>query len=119
PSELSNDLTTAFGSVEVKTFGSTNQIKVTTKYKVDVEGIEVDKEIQEKLYTSLQKYLPDGTSYDDFVNDNGENIGILESIKVGPTIADDIKRNALWAVFGSLLVVFLYILFRFQKWQFS
>ncbi|UOB16535.1 protein translocase subunit SecDF [Abyssalbus ytuae] len=119
PSELSGDLNAALGSAEVKTFGNANQIKVTTKYKVDVEGTEVDKEIQEKLYTSLQKYLPQGTTYDDFVNDNGESIGILESIKVGPTIADDIKRNAIWAVIGSLAVVFLYILLRFRKWQFS
>lgn len=119
PSELATDLNAVFGSAEVKTFGNANQVKVTTKYKVDVEGIEVDKEIQEKLYTSLQPYLPDGTSYDDFVIGNEKNIGILEAIKVGPTIADDIKRNAIWAVIGSLFVVFLYILLRFRRWQFS
>ena len=119
PTEISNDLTGVIGSTEVKTYGSDNQVKITTKYKVDVEGTEVDKEIQEKLFASLQKYLPAGTSYDDFVNDNGENIGILEAIKVGPTIADDIKRNAIWAIIGSLFVVFLYILLRFRKWQFS
>src|SRR5690606_13047283 len=72
-----------------------------------------------KLYTSLQPYLPDGTSYNDFVVGSEKNIGILEAIKVGPTIADDIKRNAIWAVIGSLFVVFLYILLRFRRWQFS
>ena len=119
PSELAPDLNEAFGSAEVKTFGNANQIKITTKYKVDVEGTEVDKEIQEKLYASLQQYLPDGTSYNDFVAGNEKNIGILEAIKVGPTIADDIKRNAIWAVVGSLFVMFLYILLRFRRWQFS
>ena len=119
PTELSNDLTAALGNVEVKTYGGDNQVKLTTKYKVDIEGTEVDKEIQEILFNSMGKYLPAGTSYDDFVNDNGENIGILEAIKVGPTIADDIKRNAIWAIIGSLFIVFLYILIRFRKWQFS
>ena len=43
----------------------------------------------------------------------------MSSIKVGPTIADDIKQNSVWAIFGSLVIVFFYILLRFQKWQFS
>jgi SecD/SecF fusion protein len=120
PSEISEELVTVFGSAEVKTFGGENQIKVTTKYKVDVEGTEVDEEIQNKLYEILQKYLPAGTSYNSFVTGGEDSkIGILQSIKVGPTIADDIQKGALWAVLGSLAVVFLYILLRFRKWQFS
>lgn len=121
PSEIASELNTVFGSgTNVKTFGEANQIKVTTPYKVDVEGIEVDNEIQNKLYTSLQKYLPDGTSFEDFtVGASEKSIGILQSVKVGPTIADDIKNNAFLAIIGSLAVVFLYILLRFRKWQFS
>ncbi|WP_420601539.1 protein translocase subunit SecDF [Flagellimonas sp.] len=121
PSEIASELNTVFGSgTNVKTFGEANQIKVTTPYKVDVEGIEVDNEIQNKLYTSLQKYLPDGTSFEDFtVGASEKSIGILQSVKVGPTIADDIKNNAFLAIIGSLFVVFLYILLRFRKWQFS
>lgn len=121
PSEIASELNTVFGSgTNVKTYGEANQIKITTAYKVDVEGIEVDNEIQNKLYTSLQKYMPDGTSYDDFTIGSGEKgIGILQSVKVGPTIADDIKKNAFLAIIGSLAVVFLYILFRFRRWQFS
>ncbi|MEX0314493.1 MAG: protein translocase subunit SecDF [Allomuricauda sp.] len=120
-SEIASELNTVFGSgTQVKTFGEANQIKVTTPYKVDVEGIEVDNEIQDKLYTSLQKYLPDGTSFEDFtVGASEKSIGILQSIKVGPTIADDIKKNAFLAIIGSLAVVFLYILLRFRRWQFS
>jgi len=68
----------------------------------------------------LQAYLPAGISYDEFVNgSDSKTVGIMSSIKVGPTIADDIKKNSYLAVFGSLIVVFLYILLRFRKWQFS
>ena len=120
PTEISSLLLDEFGSAEVKTFGEENQLKITTKYKVDVEGMAVDDEIQNKLYSSLLSYLPDGTTYDDFVKGSSEkSIGIMSSIKVGPTIADDIKNNSFLAVIGSLIVVFIYILLRFQKWQFS
>ncbi|MBU3027866.1 protein translocase subunit SecDF [Zobellia galactanivorans] len=120
-SEIASELNDVFGSgTNVKTFGDANQIKITTPYKVDVEGIEVDNEIQNKLYTALQKYLPDGISEQSFKIGSGDkSIGILQSVKVGPTIADDIKNNAFLAILGSLAVVFLYILFRFRKWQFS
>ncbi|MBL6656160.1 MAG: protein translocase subunit SecDF [Flavobacteriaceae bacterium] len=121
PSEIASDLNDVFGSgTNVKTFGEANQIKVTTPYKVDVEGIEVDQEIQQKLYDALMPYLPEGISLDDFVVGSSEkSIGILQSVKVGPTIADDIKKNAVWAIIGSLTIVFLYILLRFRRWQFS
>ncbi|WP_300025668.1 protein translocase subunit SecDF [uncultured Maribacter sp.] len=122
PSEITSELNTVFGSgTNVKTYGESNQVKITTPYKVDVEGIEVDTEIQDKLYTSLQKYLPDGFSKEAFVlgGVDDEAVGILASVKVGPTIADDIQKNAFLAILGSLLVVFLYILIRFRRWQFS
>ena len=120
PTEIGGVLSNEFGSAEAKTFGEDNQLKITTKYKVDVEGIAVDEEIQNKLFDALQSYLPDGTTYQSFVNGSSEKeVGIMSSIKVGPTIADDIKKNSFLAVIGSLIVVFLYILLRFQKWQFS
>ena len=121
PSEISSELNEVFGSgTNVKTFGGANQIKVTTSYKVNVEGLEVDQEIQYKLYEVLQKYMAPGTSLEDFVTPaDDKNIGILQSVKVGPTIADDIKKNAFLAILGSLTIVFLYILMRFRKWQFS
>ncbi len=119
-SEVSSVLTNAFGTnVEAKTFGSGNQLKITTKYKVDEEGEGVDKEVNEKLYEALKKYFPT-TSYENFVtNYEGKELGILQASKVGPTIAEDIKTDSYWAVTGSLLVVFLYLLISFRKWQFS
>ena len=120
PAEVEKGLVDAFGSAEVKTFGEDNQLKITTKYKIEEEGSAVDQEIYTKLYESLQNYLPDGYSFDQFINGaEDKTVGIMSSIKVGPTIADDIKNNSYLAVIGSLIVVFLYILLRFRKWQFS
>ena len=120
PTQIGEELSEALGSTEVKTFGDANQVKITTKYKVDVEGTAVDDEIQKLLYDNLTKYLPEGFTYSDFtIGANSSQIGILQAVKVGPTIADDIKKDAVWAVLGSLVVIFLYILLRFRKWQFS
>ena len=120
PIEVQEYLISEYGSAEVKTFGEANQLKITTKYKVDVEGTEVDNEIQEKLYSSLKNKLPSSLQYNEFVNGSDEKqVGIMSSIKVGPTIADDIKNNSFLAIIGSLIVVFLYILFRFRRWQYS
>lgn len=120
PTEVQNDLVAKFGSAEAKTFGPDNQLKITTKYKVDEDGAQVDEEIQRGLYDALQSYLPSDLTYDDFVDgSDAKTIGIMQSMKVGATIADDIKNASFWAVLGSLIVVFLYILLRFRKWQFS
>jgi SecD/SecF fusion protein len=120
PTEVQEDLIAVFGSAEAKTYGANNQLKITTKYKVEDEGENVDTEIQQMLYQALQPYLPQDVTYEDFtVGASERSIGIMQSMKVGPTIADDIKNDSFWAVLGSLIVVFLYILLRFRKWQFS
>jgi len=121
PPAVANSLKDAFqSSPEVKTFGSANQLKITTKYKIEDNGVEVDDEIQMLLYDGVKTYLPEGMSFSEFKGaDNDLKIGIMEWTKVGPTIADDIKQSALWAIIGSLIVVFLYILIRFRKWQYS
>ncbi|CAM4176648.1 protein translocase subunit SecDF [Gillisia hiemivivida] len=119
-SEVEKDLIATFESAEAKTFGPNNQLKITTKYKVEDDGEAVDTEIQRMMYDALQPHLPTDVSFDDFtVGSNEREIGIMKSMKVGPTIADDIKNDSFWAVLGSLIVVFLYILLRFRKWQYS
>ncbi|MCK5781249.1 MAG: protein translocase subunit SecDF [Flavobacteriales bacterium] len=104
---------------EVKTLGSSNQVKITTKYKIEEDAPEVDHEVNELLFNGLKDFLPANYDYDRFVGGADSNVGIMQSVKVGPTIADDIKDAALLAIFFSLVVVFLYILFRFRKVGFS
>ncbi|NRB58457.1 MAG: protein translocase subunit SecDF [Winogradskyella sp.] len=109
-----------FGSAEVKTIGADNQLKISTKYKVNDNSVEADQEVESKLFEALKPYLPSGMTYTEFQDGSGDaKIGKMLSSKVSPTIADDIKKSSFWAVLGSLVVVFLYILFRFKRWQFS
>ena len=89
---------------EVKTFGEDNQVKITTKFLIDTQDINADDLVTAQLTEGLSSF----GAYE-----------IMSSQKVGPTIADDIKDAAVWSVFFSLLVIFLYILLRFRKWQFS
>lgn len=117
--ELENTLTETLGSAEVKTFGSNNQVRVTTNYKVDNEDSSVEDEIQDIIFNAWKNFLPEGMSYDDFQSGTDAEYGIMSSMKVGPTVADDIKRASYYAIFGSLIAVFLYILLRFRRWQFS
>ncbi|WP_237276459.1 protein translocase subunit SecDF [Tenacibaculum ovolyticum] len=118
--EVASTLKGAFQSApEVKTYGSDNQLKITTTFKIDEEGREVDELVQNSLYKGLKSYLGT-TSYEDFKPGfEKAGSGIMSYMKVEPTIADDIKKSALWAVIGSLIVVFLYILLRFRKMSYS
>ncbi|MFY9242902.1 MAG: protein translocase subunit SecDF [Polaribacter sp.] len=120
--EVASNLKEVFGSApEVKTYGTDNQLKITTVYRIDEEGQEVDEEVQNALFTGLKPYIGN-TTYANFKPgfEKAENSnGIMSYRKVDPTIADDIKTSALYAVFGSLIVVFLYILLRFRKVSFS
>ncbi|NDP27652.1 MAG: protein translocase subunit SecDF [Flavobacterium sp.] len=108
------------GSAEVKVFGKDNQLKITTKYKVQEHGIQADQEVNKLLYDNLKKHYSAGLTYDRFVNAyDGKTLGILQASKVGPTVAEDIKTNAYWAVLGAMLIVGLYLVISFRKWQYS
>ena len=89
---------------EVKTFGDENQVKITTKYLIESTELTAD----DLVLTQLDAGLTQFGSYE-----------VMSSQKVGPTIADDIKVSALWSIIFSLFIIFLYILLRFRKWQFS
>ncbi|HQZ23958.1 MAG TPA: protein translocase subunit SecDF [Flavobacterium sp.] len=108
------------GSAEVKIIGNNNQLKITTKYKVEEHGSEADEEVNKLLYDNLKKHYAAGLTYDRFVNAyDGKQLGILQASKVGPTVAEDIKTNAYWAVLGAMLIVGLYLVVSFRKWQYS
>jgi SecD/SecF fusion protein len=119
--EVKEELSAIFGStVEAKVFGEQTQLKITTKYKVAEHGVEADKEVNDKLFEGLKKHFPADMTYDKFVNSyDGKKLGILQASKVGPSVAEDIKTNAYWAVLGAMLIVCLYLFISFRKWQYS
>jgi|TARA_B110000046_G_scaffold40357_1_gene44604 SecD/SecF fusion protein len=90
---------------EVKTYGTANQVKITTKYMINESGIDTEDKVVSTMYSGLNTL---GLEYEK-----------LSSQLVEPTIADDIKQSAIWAVLFSILTIFLYILIRFRKWQFG
>lgn len=118
--QIKDKLHNAFGSAEAKTFGSADQLRITTKYKVEEESTEVDNEINQMLYDNLKEYLPDTLTFEEFMSSHEDKqLGVLQTSKVGPTIADDLKYDAMKAVIGALIIMFLYILISFRRWQFS
>lgn len=118
--KISEELSAEFGTtVEAKVFGDDNQLKITTKYKIKEEGVDIDKEVNEKLYKALGKYYTN-TTYDQFINSyDGKKNGVLQASKVGASISEDIKTNSYWAVLGAMAVIFLYLMISFRKWQYS
>ena len=106
-------------SIDIKTFGNDQQLKITTDYKIGDESLKADQEIDQKLYQGLKNQLPASLTFEEFKSAAENPIGIVSSTKVGPTVADDIKMGGALAVLGSLLGIFAYILLRFRRWQFS
>lgn len=93
-------------SLEVKTVGSANQLKITTSYRVSDNTPTVDTEVETALLNGLKAY-------------NVNKDSIVSQQKVGPTIATDILYGAYGAILFSCLVMFIYILVRFKKWQYG
>ncbi|WP_079241198.1 protein translocase subunit SecD [Chryseobacterium indologenes] len=106
-------------SVEAKTFGNNKQLKISTDYLIEDESLKADQIIEQKLFEGLKSNLPAGTTLKDFKSADKDHAGIISSEKVGPSVADDIQTHGIYAVLAALAMIFVYILVRFRKWQFS
>ena len=104
------------GAVEVKQFGGESQMKITTQYLVEDESTEADATVETKLYNALQGFFANELTFAEFTSTLDNPNGIISSDKVGPTIANDITRNAIIAVIIALFVIFAYIAVRFNGW---
>ena len=116
-SELADEETFA---LNVITIGDANQVRISTNYRINDNSETLDDEIEALLYAGCQQFLPEGITLDEFKStDINPEIGIMQSQKVGPAIADDITQSAVWAVLAALLGIFLYVLLRFRNFSFS
>ena len=114
--DIKNALSVGFNSTpDVKTYGNNNQVRITTGYKIEESGSDVDNKVEEILYEGLKKsgFIGD-VSLDTF-----GKVNLKSTQKVGPTISDKLTRDAIMAVLFSLVLIFIYILVRFDSWQFS
>jgi SecD/SecF fusion protein len=100
----------------VKTIGTDNHLNITTGYMIEKPGQEVEAQVQDKLYEGLKTegLIPAATTPQDF-----QTKYLQSSQTVLPTISDDLKAGAIKATIFSLLAIFIYILLRFRKWQYS
>lgn len=99
-------LRTSFGSrPEVKTFGSSNQVRITSSYMIDDTSSTADQTVEQKLNAGLETLNNKST--------------ILQSQKVGGTISRDLRNNAVWTILFSCALMFVYILIRFKGWQYG
>jgi len=111
--EVASNLAVVFGEPpQVVTFGNDNQVRITTKFKIDQTG--VDDEVETALYEGLKGMIGADVTKERFLSENR-----VSSETVGPTIASDIKTKAIWAVALSLVIIFLYIFMRFRNWQYG
>lgn len=104
---------------EVKTYGPSNQLKITTKYKIDQDGDEVKDEIVEKLYAAAGKYFAKPITIEEFKSTETNPLGIIQADQFGKGVAHDNLVHSIWAVIGGLLVMFVYIGVRFRSWRFG
>jgi len=111
--DIASKLTASFGELpQVVTFGSDNQVKITTKYKINESA--ADDEVETKLYDGLKGVIGENISKEEFLSKYRRS-----SETVGPVVAADITINAFYAVGIALLLIFLYIFMRFRYWQYG
>ena len=132
--EMASSLRSVFDNVSVITIGESNKVRISTNYKIMEASDNIDDEIESLVYEGVKSYLADGVTKDMFlsryvrtesgefgadVEDGSVTYGLQSSQKVGPTMADDIKTSAIFAVLIAVLVIGLYILIRFRNLSFS
>ena len=108
-------------TVRVITFGETNdQVRISTNFRIHDNSETLDDEIEQLIYNGTKQFFAQDLSFAEFQSTQvNENVGIMQSQKVGPSIADDIKTSAVVAVLVALLVIFGYILIRFRNFAYS
>ena len=107
-------------SLNVITIGNDNQVRISTNYLINDNSENVDETIEALLYEGCKPFLAEGITLNEFTSTEiNPEVGIMQSQKVGPAVADDITQSAVWAVLAALVAIFLYVLLRFRNFAFS
>ncbi len=109
----------AFG-LNVITIGSDNQVRISTNVAIRNTEEDLDPVIEDVIYASTKQFLKNEVTAEEFLSTQlNDEVGIMSSQKVGPSIADDIKQAAVWAILFALIIIALYIFLRFRNFSFS
>ena len=107
-------------ALNVITIGDANQVRISTNFLIDDNSDNVEETIEALLYEGCKPFLPEGITMNEFKSTEvNPEVGIMQSQKVGPAVADDITQSAIWAVLAALLGIFVYVLIRFRNVAFS
>jgi SecD/SecF fusion protein len=118
--QLRESLTTTFGAAPiVKSIDAVNTYNITTSYMIDNTATDAQTQVSTKLFEGINAISGGDLKYENFMVTDFSGTHITSSAKVGPTIADDIKKSSFYAGIIALLLIFVYILIRFNKWQYS
>lgn len=123
PEQIRELISSKFGDANVSviaigTDGKT--VRISTNYRIEEEGNNVDSEIEAYLYETLKPVLTQNITLETFIDrENHTGGSIISSQKVGPSIADDIKVSAIWSVVLALIAIGIYILIRFRNIAYS
>ena len=135
--DVINQLEEVYGHAPgVTTFGEDNQVKITTKYRIEEDAVEVDKDVEAKLFEGLSSLYnldnltpelflkgfvveQDGQIREATAHDTENVLGRKSSQKVGATIADDILYKSLVVITLAIILMFVYIFIRFRNWQYG
>lgn len=103
----------------VKTLGTPDQVVITTNFRVSESGADVEEALRAQVYAGVKEFYVATPTEEVFDNPGEAGLGIVAYRQVGPTVADDIANSAVWAILFSLLGIFIYLLVRFNRWQYS
>ncbi len=99
----------------IKTYGSPNKLEITTDFRINETGLNIDSAVRNTLFGGLKPLLPANLTAEEFATTKW----VEGTKKVDPTISDDLKSGAQWATFWSLLIIAIYIFIRFRDWRYS
>ena len=109
----------AFG-LNVITIGNDNQVRISTNVGIQNTEEDLDPVIENIIFESTKQFLANDVPAEEFLSTQlNDEVGIMSSQKVGPSIADDIKQAAVWAILFALIIIALYIFIRFRNFSFS
>jgi len=105
---------------EVKTFGPISQVKITTKYLIEEKDVKTDSIVDMAVFEGVESTFKNPITYEEYSSsDMTKDRGMMSSQKVDPTISDDLVIEAYGALFFAFIIIFLYIVLRFRKWQYG